>query len=159
MNDRTSRVEESRGPEHETRDDIWEPTGLLSLRGVDLDPNFHYRFVRTHVHGDDDSSNVMRKMNERYVPVPAEELKGSFLPAIKHNGKNVIGHHGCILMKRRMEDHLAHQRHHRELIAAQMRSQKENLFRVHNPHDVGFGAPTMSVQSRVQRGQAAIMDD
>lgn len=159
MNDRQSRNEEMRGDIHETRGDTWEPTGILSLKGIQLDPNFAYRFVRTHYHGVEDPSNIMKKMNERYVVVPADEMKGSFLPVIKHQGKNVIGVHGMILMKRRREDHEAHHRYHREAIDAQMRSQRENLFAIHKPGDVGFGAPSMSVQSRVERGRAAIMDD
>jgi hypothetical protein len=160
--ERLSREQESRASErvHERYDDVWEPGGLLTTEQFPARPGFVQRWVRTHIHGVDDPSNVMRKMNERWRPRMADTVPADCnVPTIDYRGKSVIGIHGTILMERRIEDHNAHQKHHRELVKAQMRSQKENLFSIHRPGEA-FGAPHYEENtSRVERGRGAIMDD
>lgn len=160
--ERLSRTQEARAaePVHEPYADIWEPSGLLNTDNMPPRAGYVQRWVRTHVHGLDDPSNVMRKFNERWRPRLADSVPaGAYVPTIDFRGSSVIGVQGCILMERRIEDHEAHRRHHRELIDAQIRAQRESLFKVHNPNDTGFGAPSLSVQSRVERGRALVMDD
>lgn len=159
---RPSRAQESRAAEdfHEMTDDVdWEPRGLLDDRHIPPRPGYVQRWVRTHLNGVEDPNNVGRRYNQGWRPRPADSVpEGSYVPTVMHQGSNVVGIYGMVLMERPASINAKHRAHVRAMTDAQSTAISESLFRVHEPGD-GFGRPTINARSRVSRGRSAPVAD
>jgi len=160
---RRSRAQESRAaePVHESYDDVdWEPKGLLDTTHIPARPGYVQRWVRTEINGQPDPNNVGRRINQGWRPRMADSVpQGSFVPTVVHQGSNVVGIIGMILMERPEAMHNQHRAHIRAMTDAQDQAVNQNLFRVHERNS-GFGRPTVDAKSRVSQGRIApIADD
>ena len=162
MADRTPRAQQTRVAEDEgyqTHGDSWENPGLLDTTNIPARPGMVQRWVRTSIHGQDDQTNVYRKINQGWRVRTADSVeKGSFVPSVGFNNQNVIGIHGMILMERPKEVHDRQARYNRAQTDAQMTAVQQNMFNVHQSGS-GFTRPSMSAKSDVTRGRIVEADD
>lgn len=154
MTMKESRTQETREAEtiHETYTDQWENPQILDTTHIPARPGFVQRWVRTLVRGDNDQTNVFKKINQGWNPRLASSVpKGAFIPHIDFNGTDVIGIHGMVLMERPVEKHEKHAEHNRQATQAQMNAVK---YDVHKVHEIGSGLtrPEMQNKSTVSRG-------
>ena len=74
----------------------WTPPQILET--PDAPPGVKYRWIRTHIRGEDDKTNVHMRFREGFEPVKPSEVAGYDLPTIddgKHAGTVGVG--GLIL--------------------------------------------------------------
>ena len=95
-NTRNSRSAETR--ETQTRRKPWQPPSMLDA--PEAPPGYQHRWIRESVRGQDDKSNMSKRIREGYEPVRAEDYPDFEAPTIE-NGSNtgVIGVGGLILAK------------------------------------------------------------
>ena len=94
--ERNSRSAETR--DSQTRRKPWQPPSMLDAPKAP--PGFKFRWIREATRGQDDKSNMSKRIREGYEPVRAEDYPEFQAPTIE-NGKNkgVIGVGGLILAK------------------------------------------------------------
>jgi len=76
----------------------WTPPQVLQT--PEAPPGMRYRWIRTHIRGEEDKTNVHMRFREGYEPVHPSEVEGYDLPTIdegKHAGTVGVG--GLILAK------------------------------------------------------------
>jgi len=76
----------------------WKPPQVLET--PEAPPGMRYRWIRTHIRGEEDKTNVHMRLREGYEPVNPSEVEGYDLPTIdegKHAGTVGVG--GLILAK------------------------------------------------------------
>lgn len=160
---RNSREQDSRESEviHDVYADSWEETGLLDTKNIPARPGYVQRWIRTSVRGDNDQSNVFRKINQGWKPRALDSVpKGAFVPNIDFNGSQVIGIHGMILMERPAALQNRHAEHVKQMTDLQMTAVEKDLYGVHDPNNQGaISAPTMRVESSYGRGRVPTADD
>ena len=95
-NTRNSRSAETR--ETQTRRKPWQPPSMLDA--PEAPPGYQHRWIRESVRGQDDKSNMSKRIREGYEPVRAEDYPDFEAPTID-SGSNtgVIGVGGLILAK------------------------------------------------------------
>lgn len=95
-NTRNSRSAETR--ETQTRRKPWQPPSMLDA--PEAPPGYQHRWIRESIRGQDDKSNMSKRIREGYEPVRAEDYPDFEAPTIE-NGSNtgVIGVGGLILAK------------------------------------------------------------
>ena len=89
----------------------WTPPQVLET--PDAPPGMKYRWIRTHVRGEDDRTNVHMRFREGFEPVKPEEVQGYDLPTIddgKHAGTVGVGGLISRSLHRHSRRHL-HRRH------------------------------------------------
>ena len=158
---RQSRTQETREAEevHESYNNNWDNPGLLDTKNIPARDGFVQRWVRTKVKGEDDQSNVFRKINQDWKPrLKSSVPKGAFIPNIDFQGKDVIGIHGMILMERPQKQHEAQAKHIKEATNSQMSAVKKNIFNVHEAGS-GMTQPAMRNNSSVSKGREPGFDD
>ena len=95
-NTRNSRSAETR--ETQTRRKPWRPPSMLDAPKAP--PGYHHRWIRESVRGQDDKSNMSKRIREGYEPVRAEEYPDFEAPTIEEGRRSgVIGVGGLILAK------------------------------------------------------------
>ena len=94
--ERNSRSAETR--DSQTRRKPWQPPSMLDAPKAP--PGFKFRWIREATRGQDDKSNMSKRIREGYEPVRAEDYPEFQAPTIE-NGENkgVIGVGGLILAK------------------------------------------------------------
>jgi len=94
--DRNSRSAETRASQ--TRRTPWKPPSMLDA--PEAPPGYQFRWIREATRGQDDKSNMSKRIREGYEPVRAEDYPDFEAPTIE-NGSNtgVIGVGGLILAK------------------------------------------------------------
>ena len=94
--ERNSRSAEIR--DSQTRRKPWQPPSMLDAPKAP--PGFKFRWIREATRGQDDKSNMSKRIREGYEPVRAEDYPEFQAPTIE-NGENkgVIGVGGLILAK------------------------------------------------------------
>ena len=93
---RKPRAESSR--KEEAARQPWTPPQVLET--PEAPPGMRYRWIRTHIRGEEDKTNVHMRFREGYEPVHPSEVEGYDLPTIdegKHAGTVGVG--GLILCK------------------------------------------------------------
>lgn len=162
--ERPSRTQETRESEeiHEEWDNDWNPSmGMLDTTYYPARPGFVQRWVRTHLNGREDASNIMRQQNRGWRPRKADSIpKGVFAPTFKLRGSDVIGMEGIVLMERPIAQHERHAEHNREMARRQEFAVEHNLMANHEAGK-GFGAPRITAASEVSTGSrpAPVADD
>ena len=95
-NNRNSRSAETR--ETQTRRKPWQPPSMLDAPKAPA--GYKFRWIRESVRGQDDKSNMSKRVREGYEPVRAEDYPDFEAPSIDHGkNKGVIGVGGLILAK------------------------------------------------------------
>jgi len=153
--DRASRTQETRAADvvHEVSHMSWESPALLDTTHIPARPGYVQRWVRTKLRGEDDQSNVFRKINQGWKPRLLDSVpKGSYVPNVDFNGVNVIGIHGNILMERPVEIHEKHAAYNRQQAENQMIAARQTLGSVHKA-DSCLTAPTMQTKTDVRIGR------
>lgn len=156
---RTTRAQETRDNDsvRETHGDNWEEPSLLSAPKPR--PGYVQRWVRTKLNGVDDPNNLVKRLNQGWQPRLAETAPDNYKHlSVVHDGANVIGIHGMLLMERPEEVHNQHAQRTNAATRNQMRAVDENLFKAHQPGR-GFEAPTMKESSRVEVGRPVTVAD
>jgi len=94
--ERNSRSAETR--DSQTRRKPWQPPSMLDA--PEAPPGYKFRWIREATRGEDDKSNMSKRIREGYEPVRAEDYPEFQAPTIE-NGENkgVIGVGGLILAK------------------------------------------------------------
>ena len=94
--ERNSRSAETR--DSQTRRKPWQPPSMLDAPTAP--PGYKFRWIREATRGQDDKSNMSKRIREGYEPVRAEDYPEFQAPTIE-NGENkgVIGVGGLILAK------------------------------------------------------------
>ena len=129
---RTSRENESRA--NVTRRKPWTPPTKL-----DAPPppdGYEHRWVRTHIRGEDDKSNVYAKMREGWEPVRADEYEDASAkyPVIEEGkDKGIIGVGGLMLARIPTETVKERTEYYRDQTRNQMKAVDENLMREQHP--------------------------
>tara|TARA_R110000764_G_scaffold217287_1_gene304407 strand:+ start:74 stop:601 length:528 start_codon:yes stop_codon:yes gene_type:complete len=96
VTDRNSRSAETR--DSQTRRTPWKPPSMLDT--PQAPPGYQFRWIREATRGQDDKSNMSKRIREGYEPVRAEDYPDFEAPTVD-SGKNtgVIGVGGLILAK------------------------------------------------------------
>jgi len=95
-NNRNSRSAETR--ETQTRRKPWQPPSMLDAPKAP--DGYSHRWIRESVRGQDDKSNMSKRIREGYEPVRAEDYPDFEAPTIEGgNRSGVIGVGGLILAK------------------------------------------------------------
>ena len=94
--DRNSRSAETRASQ--TRRTPWAPPSMLDA--PEPPPGYKFRWIREATRGQDDKSNMSKRIREGYEPVRAEDYPEFEAPTIESGSqKGVIGVGGLILAK------------------------------------------------------------
>ena len=94
--DRNSRSAETRASQ--TRRTAWAPPSMLDA--PEPPPGYKFRWIREATRGQDDKSNMSKRIREGYEPVRAEDYPEFEAPTIESGSqKGVIGVGGLILAK------------------------------------------------------------
>ncbi len=164
---RVSREQETRSsaPLHEnydvSLDDDYEDDGLLSTRRIPAREGYHQRWVRTTIHGVEDSSNVQRMYNNGYRPrLMSTVPQGEYVMHLSFNGDEVIGIMGSVLfeiplkLKERLSRRVERDTH------LLMASVNETLDQVYEPKVRGFERPKFTEHtSEFEYGKSALIDN
>ena len=94
--DRNSRSAETR--DSQTRRTPWKPPSMLDA--PEAPPGYQFRWIREATRGQDDKSNMSKRIREGYEPVRAEDYPDFEAPTVD-SGSNtgIIGVGGLILAK------------------------------------------------------------
>ena len=128
--DRNSRSAETR--DSQTRRTPWKPPSMLDA--PEPPPGYQFRWIREATRGQDDKSNVSKRVREGFEPVRAEEYPDFDAPTIQdglHAG--VIGVGGLILAKIPEETVNERKEYYDGLTAAAMRAVDSDLMRESDP--------------------------
>ena len=94
--DRNSRSAETRASQ--TRRTPWAPPSMLDA--PEPPPGYQFRWIREATRGQDDKSNMSKRIREGYEPVRAEDYPDFEAPTVDSgSNKGVIGVGGLILAK------------------------------------------------------------
>ena len=94
--DRNSRSAETRASQ--TRRTPWKPPSMLDA--PEAPPGYQFRWIREATRGQDDKSNMSKRIREGYEPVRAEDFPEFEAPTIDSGSNSgVIGVGGLILAK------------------------------------------------------------
>ena len=110
----------------------WTPPQILETPPAP--PCVKYRWIRTHIRGEDDKTNVHMRFREGFEPVKPSEVAGYDLPTIddgKHAGTVGVG--GLILCKIPVETANERNAHFERQTENQMRAVDNDLMREENP--------------------------
>ena len=110
----------------------WTPPQILET--PDAPPGVKYRWIRTHIRGEDDKTNVHMRFREGFEPVKPSEVAGYDLPTID-DGKlaGTVGVGGLILCKIPVETANERNAHFERQTENQMRAVDNDLMREENP--------------------------
>jgi len=157
---RTSRAQEVRAadPVHDEYID-WDNDSLLDTSKIPAREGYVQRWVRTSVKGEEDQSNVFKKMNKGWRPRLLDTVpQGQFCVRIDFQGSDVVGLRGMILMERPIALHKKEKAAVEDATRLQMGSVKNNMYQVHDPAS-GITRPEFNERTQVSTGRPAIVDD
>ena len=131
-NKRTSRETESRA--NSSRRKPWAPT--TKLDAPPAPEGYEHRWIRTHIRGEDDKTNVYAKIREGWEPVRADEYDDAHAkyPVIEEGkDKGIIGVGGLMLARIPKETVEERTEYFRDQTRNQMKAVDENLMREQHP--------------------------
>ena len=129
---RTSRETESRA--NSSRRKPWAPPTKLDAPSPP--EGYEHRWIRTHIRGEDDKTNVYAKMREGWEPVRADEYEDAHTkyPVIEEGkDKGIIGVGGLMLARIPKETVEERTEYFRDQTRNQMKAVDENLMRDQHP--------------------------
>lgn len=160
MDNRISREQDLRAadPIHEEYPE-WDNDSLLDTRNIPPREGYVQRWVRTSVKGDEDQSNVFKKINKGWRPRPKDSVpKGQFVMSVDFEGVNVIGIKGMILMERPIALHERQRRSIDEANRLQMSAVKNEFYKV-NERESNMVRTEFEESTKTSRGRIASIDD
>ena len=112
----------------------WAPPSKLAM--PEAPAGYKHRWIRTHLRGEDDKTNMHSRLREGWEPVRADEYPdaGDMYPTIEE-GKNagVIGVGGLMLARIPEETVAERTEYYRDQTRNQMKAVDENLMREQHP--------------------------
>ena len=112
----------------------WAPPSKLAM--PEAPAGYKHRWIRTHLRGEDDKTNMHSRLREGWEPVRADEYPdaGNMFPTIEE-GKNagVIGVGGLMLARIPEETVAERTEYYRDQTRNQMKAVDENLMREQHP--------------------------
>ena len=112
----------------------WAPPSKLAM--PEAPAGYKHRWIRTHLRGEDDKTNMHSRLREGWEPVRADEYPdaGEMYPTIE-DGKNagVIGVGGLMLARIPEETVAERTEYYRDQTRNQMKAVDENLMREQHP--------------------------
>ena len=112
----------------------WAPPSKLAM--PEAPAGYKHRWIRTHLRGEDDKTNMHSRIREGWEPVRADEYPdaGDMFPTIE-DGKNagVIGVGGLMLARIPEETVAERTEYYRDQTRNQMKAVDENLMREQHP--------------------------
>ena len=112
----------------------WAPPSKLAM--PEAPAGYKHRWIRTHLRGEDDKTNMHSRIREGWEPVRADEYPdaGDMFPTIEE-GKNagVIGVGGLMLARIPEETVAERTEYYRDQTRNQMKAVDENLMREQHP--------------------------
>jgi len=112
----------------------WAPPSKLAM--PEAPAGYKHRWIRTHLRGEDDKTNMHSRIREGWEPVRADEYPdaGNMFPTIEE-GKNagVIGVGGLMLARIPEETVAERTEYYRDQTRNQMKAVDENLMREQHP--------------------------
>jgi len=112
----------------------WAPPSKLAM--PEAPAGYKHRWIRTHLRGEDDKTNMHSRLREGWEPVRADEYPdaGDMFPTIEE-GKNagVIGVGGLMLARIPEETVAERTEYYRDQTRNQMKAVDENLMREQHP--------------------------
>ena len=153
--DRNSRSAETRVSQ--TRRTPWKPPSMLDA--PEAPPGYKFRWIREAVRGNDDKSNMSKRIREGYEPVRAEDYPDFEAPTID-SGSNagVIGVGGLILAKVPLETAQERNDYFNEQTRTQMEGVDQNYMR-ESDSKMPLRGSDISRSSKVQFGSRNKSDD
>lgn len=144
-------------PVHEAYPEYYDDDALLSTENIPPRPGYVQRWVRTSVHGNEDQSNVFKKINKGWKPRERSTVpKGQFVMHVDFEGLDVIGIRGMILMERPEALHERQRKKVQEATDLQMSAVKNDLYKI---KERGANVSEFTDKTKVSRGRVAAIDD
>jgi len=153
--DRNSRSAETRVSQ--TRRQPWKPPSMLDAPKPP--PGYKFRWIREATRGQDDKSNMSKRIREGYEPVRAEDYPDFEAPTVD-SGSNigVIGVGGLILAKVPVETVDERNAYFKEQTQTQMEGVDQNYMR-ESDSKMPIKGGDINRQSKVQFGSRNQSDD
>ena len=153
--DRNSRSAETR--DSQTRRTPWTPPSMLDAPTPP--PGYQFRWIREATRGNDDKSNMSKRIREGYEPVRAEDYPDFEAPTID-SGRNtgVIGVGGLILAKVPLETVAERSAYFNEQSRTQMEGVDHNFMRESDPK-MPLKGGDIDRSSKVEFGSRINSDD
>ena len=153
--ERNSRSAETR--ESQTRRKPWQPPSMLDAPNAPS--GYKFRWIREATRGNDDKSNMSKRIREGYEPVRAEDYPEFQAPTIE-NGINagVIGVGGLILAKIPLETVEERSAYFNEQSRTQMEGVDHNFMRESDPK-MPLKGGDINRSSKVEFGSRNNSDD
>jgi hypothetical protein len=130
QSDRTSRSAKTR--EKDSRRKPWQPPAALDAPPAP--PGFKHRWIRESLLGQEDRTNMSKRIREGFEPVRAEEFPNFEAPTVDRGRfKGVIGVGGLILARIPEETVNERNEYYKTLTAEQMQAVDSDLMRESNP--------------------------
>ena len=130
VTDRNSRSAETR--ETQTRSKPWTPPSMLDAPTPP--PGYKFRWIRESTRGNDDKSNMSKRIREGYEPVRAEDYPDFEAPTIDDGSRSgVIGVGGLILAKVPVETAQERDAYFKSQTADQLNGVDHNYMRESDP--------------------------
>ena len=129
-NNRNSRSAETR--ETQTRRKPWQPPSMLDAPKAPA--GYKFRWIRESVRGQDDKSNMSKRVREGYEPVRAEDYPDFEAPTIENGSRSgVIGVGGLILAKVPVETAQERNAYFQQQTSEQLNGVDHNYLRESDP--------------------------
>ena len=163
MTNRKSRIQQTREaePVHEEYEYDFEQKGILNTDKIPAREGYSQRWVRTKIKGEDDQTNVFKRINEGWTVRPIDSVPEGLkavAPRVDLNGSQVIGIHGNVLMEMPTKKLEAKKRYVRKATENQSEAVRQNMFNVHKDGS-GMSRPTMQNKSSVSKGRVPEVAD
>jgi hypothetical protein len=144
-------------PVHEAYPEYYDDDALLSTENIPAREGYVQRWVRTSIHGNEDQSNVFKKVNKGWKPRERSTVpKGQYVMHVDFEGLDVIGIRGMILMERPIALHERQRKKVQEATQLQMQAVKNDLYKMREPN---ARVSEFTDKTEVSRGRIAAVDD
>jgi hypothetical protein len=144
-------------PLHEEYPEYYDDDALLSTKNIPPRPGYVQRWIRTSVHGNEDQSNVFKRVNKGWKPRERSTVpKGQYVMHVDFEGLDVIGIRGMVLMERPQALHDRQRQSVQDATDLQMTAVKHDLYKM---KERGANVSEFTDQTKVSRGRIATIDD
>ena len=110
----------------------WKPPQVLET--PEPPPGMQYRWIRTHIRGEADKTNVHMRLREGYEPVRPEEVQGYDLPVLDDgNYAGTVGVGGLMLAKIPIETVNERNAYYQKMTQQQMNAVDNDLMKDEHP--------------------------
>ena len=135
--------------------------GLLDTQKIPPRPGFVQRWIRTSVHGEEDQSNIQKKINKGWRPRFLSTVPdGVFAMNIDFQGVDVVGIKGSMLMEMPEKLYQKYRKRVDDDTKLQLSAVTQHLDDVYDPSLGAVGRPGFIQHTQeLTRGRRATIDD